>query len=185
VEPSESDIELFYSGAGITVERIGYVCDRHGIELKEFWPELERQVTELQLQMIERGERELYDDHTVVTTLSAAVDLALVSNNTHATIEFLVDYFELEDHFETMYGRDPTVDGYRRRKPDPHYIERALTDLGTQKALYVGDGPDDVIAAHRAGLDSVFVRRAHRDSPDWTDEPTYTIDQLTDLPNIL
>lgn len=185
VEPSVSDVDLFYSGTGETVERIGRVCDRHGLELETFWPELERHVTELQVRMIERGERDLYNDHTVVTTLSTTVDLALVSNNTHATIEFMVDHFNVGDHFETMYGREPTVDGYRRRKPDPHYIERALNDLDTRSALLVGDSPTDVVAADRAGLDSVLVRRDHRHSLDPVDEPTYIIDQLTELTEIL
>lgn len=185
MEPTESDVTLFYGGTGGTVERIGRVCDRHNLELEEFWSELEQQVTELQRRMIEQGERDLYGDHTVVKTLAATVDLALVSNNTHATIEFMVDHFSLDDHFEAVYGREPTVEGYRRRKPDPHYIERALNDLGTRSALYVGDGPSDVVAAHRAGLDSVFVRRERWDNADLPNEPTYKIDQLTELTDII
>ncbi|WP_255666502.1 HAD-IA family hydrolase [Haladaptatus sp. DYF46] len=97
----------------------------------------------------------------------------------------MIDHFDLDDHFETIYGREPTVERYQRRKPDPHYIERALDDLGTRLALYVGDSPDDVVAAHRAGLDSVVVRREHRNSLGSIDEPTYKIERLTALTNIL
>ena len=185
VEPTDADVKPFYGGAGETVERIGHVCDRHDLELEAFWSELEQRVTELQRRMIERGERDLYGDDAVLRTLAATVDLALVSNNTHAAIEFMVDHFSLDDHFETVYGREPTVEGYQRRKPNPYYIERALDDLGTRSALYVGDGPDDTVAAHRAGLDSVLVRREHRNNADLPAEPTYTVDRLTALTNLI
>ena len=43
-------------------------------------------------------------------------------------------------------------DDVPRAKPDPAGIERALEALGAQEAVYVGDTPMDLEAAHRAGL---------------------------------
>ena len=70
-------------------------------------------------------------------------------------------------------------------KPETHYLERALDDLGTRSALYVGDSTADVLAAHEAGLDSAFVRRPHRDGYALPDEPTYEIDRLTELSGLV
>ena len=54
-----------------------------------------------------------------------------------------------------------TVESLERKKPNTHYVERALSDLDADAALYVGDSESDVVAADRAGLDSAFVRRPH------------------------
>ena len=58
--------------------------------------------------------------------------LGLVSNNQHHTVGYALDRFRLGDAFETAYGHHHTVEGLRRRKPDPHYLDRALSDLGTR-----------------------------------------------------
>ncbi len=35
-------------------------------------------------------------------------------------------------------GRARRVEGYRNRKPSPHYLERAIDDLDAESVLYVG-----------------------------------------------
>jgi phosphoglycolate phosphatase len=55
-------------------------------------------------------------------------------------------------------------------KPDPAPVERAMADLGVDgnghTGVMVGDSPQDVRAAHNAGLDAVHVERF-----DGTDRP--------------
>ncbi|MDY7081908.1 MAG: HAD-IA family hydrolase, partial [Halobacteria archaeon] len=88
--------------------------------------------------------------------------------------------------FDTFYGREPTLDGLQRMKPEPYYIEKALEDLGTRNAVYVGDRESDVLAANAAGIDSVFVHRPHTDGyPDVTSAPTYEIESLHELDRVL
>lgn len=183
LDPSARDVAAFYGTA--TLEGMRRVCDRHGIALERFWPERERRVSALQQRMMERGERVLYDDCTVLSTLADGHDLGLVSSNQQETISFMVEHFGLADHFEAVYGREPTVDGFRRTKPDTHYVERALEDLDTRSALFVGDSAADVVAAGRAGLDSAFVRRPHRDGYALPEAPTYDIARLTELADIV
>mgnify|MGYP006282860777 FL=1 len=181
VTPPASDVEAFFGGSEKTLDGMRRVCERHGVDFEAFWPERERQSSKLQRRMMERSERELYDDCSVLSPLAETHDLGLVSNNQHATVEFMLDHFGLDDHFETAYGRTPTVEGYQRTKPDAYYLERALDDLGTRSALYVGDSASDVVAAHRAGLDSAFVWRDHRSGYELPAEPTHEIDRLTEL----
>lgn len=181
VDPSPTELEPFVGGASKSLEGMQAVCERHGVDFEAFWPERERRSSALQRRMMERGERTLYDDHTILGTLAETHDLGLVSNNQQATVDFVVDHFGLREHFGAVYGRPPTLEGYLRTKPDPHYLEEALADLGTRSALYVGDSASDVLAAHRAGLDSAFVRRDHRLDYELPRAPTFEVERLTDL----
>ncbi|ACV47903.1 MULTISPECIES: HAD family hydrolase [Halomicrobium] len=151
----------------------------YGIDPARFWERREAIASEYQRQAIRSGEKALYDDSDAVTALPHRT--GLVSNNQHATIEFILDHHDLGRHFETAYGRVPTIEGARRRKPDPSYIEAALDDLGTRSALYVGDSEKDVVAAQRAGIDSAFLRRDHRADLDLSATPTYEVADLYEL----
>ncbi|WP_101294979.1 HAD family hydrolase [Halegenticoccus soli] len=109
------------------------------------------------------------------------IDLAVVSNNQHATVEHILDVFGLDDLFSVAYGREPTIEGFRRRKPEPYYLELAVSELGAENALYVGDSNVDVLAADRAGVDVAFIRRPHRAEYELVAEPTYEIETLEEL----
>lgn len=151
----------------------------YGIEPAAFWTRRESIASELQREAIRSGRKALYDDLDVLSTLPHR--MGVVSNNQHETIEFILDHHDLGQHFETFYGREPTISGANRKKPDPSYIEQALTDLSTRNALYVGDSEKDVVAAQRAGIDSVFLRREHRTDLDLSVTPTYDIPDLSRL----
>lgn len=185
VEPSADDVAAFYGGANKSLDRMRAVCERHDLEFDALWPERERRASELQRRMMERGDLELYDDWTALATVADDHAVGLVSNNQHETVQFAVEYFGLDDHVETAYGREPTVEGFRRTKPDPHLLERALADVDADSALFVGDGASDVLAASSAGIDSAFVWRDHRDGYDLPEEPTHELDRLTELPDLL
>ncbi|WP_459192185.1 HAD family hydrolase [Halosimplex sp. J119] len=150
-----------------------------GLSLAEYWATREERAVRHQREAIENGDKTLYDDVTALADLSQ--QLAVVSNNQHGTVEFIVEHYGLEEHFEYVVGREHTVAGARRRKPETHYLDSALDELGTREALYVGDSPKDVEVAHRAGVDSAFLRRAHRADTVLDDEPTYELETLTDL----
>lgn len=151
----------------------------YGIDPAAFWERREKTASQYQREAIRTGEKDLYDDFDAVTALPHRI--GVVSNNQHATVEFILDHHDLADHFETAYGRVPTLAGANRKKPDPSYIEQALDDLNTRSALYVGDSEKDVVAAHRAGIDSAFLRRPHRADLDLSVEPTHEVTDLYDL----
>lgn len=182
ISPTNADLDAFISGA--TVEDMRRVCTEHGIEFETFWPRREANASTLQRTMMDDGERVPYDDCAVLGELAADHDMGVVSSNQHATVEYMLERFDLAQLFDAVYGRDPTVEGFRRTKPDTQYLERAMTDLDVTEGLYVGDSACDVTAAHRAGLDSVFVRRSHRESYSLPEEPTYEISSLLALPDL-
>jgi HAD superfamily hydrolase (TIGR01549 family) len=152
------------------------MASRFGVDPEAWWPEREASVAAIQAEAIRDGRKCLYDDVDAITDLPQP--LGIVSNNQHETIEFILDHYDLRDHFACHYGREPTMDGARRKKPDPYYIEQALRDLGTDNALYVGDRESDIIAASRAGIDSVFLRRPHRAELTLDVDPTYEYPDL-------
>jgi HAD superfamily hydrolase (TIGR01549 family) len=179
------------TAAATVVRRIGEedalpfedVREAHGLDPSEWWPRREAAAVEVQCEEIRAGRKTLYDDVEALRELEHA--LAIVSNNQHETIEFIVEQHELHEQFETYYGREPTVAGARCKKPEPDYIERALEDLGTRTALYVGDSEKDVVAAQRAGIDSAFLRREHRADLTLSVDPTYEFPDLRSLVDAL
>ncbi len=176
VEPTTEGVDGVVHGSFTRVRR---VCELHGVDPEEFWPRHEAYAAAAQREALERGLKRRYDDFDALADLD--VPLAVVSNQQQATVEYLVEAFGLDDLFEVAYGREPTVEGFRRTKPSSHYIERALSDLGAESALYVGDSNVDVVAADRAGIDSAFVHRPHRADYALAADPTYELESLRDL----
>lgn len=174
-EPAETHIESV-SGSADAAEA---ACETYDIDPDRFWQHHERERIAAQREALLDGTKPLYDDVAAIRELR--LPCGIVSNNQHGTIEHIVDIFDLETVFDTYYGRAPSLAGFRRRKPDPYYLEQALSDLGTRNALYVGDSRVDIAAADRAGIDSAFIRRSHRAEYELTQDPTYRIETLEGL----
>ena len=168
---------------GVTLDRLNEICTAYDLDPDAFWEARERHDEQSQLDQFEKGSRYRYDDVSVITDLSQ--DCGVVSNNHHSTIEFVLEFFELQPLFDTYYGREKTTASLDLKKPNTHYLDRALADLNAESALYVGDSESDVIAAHRAGMDSVFVRRPHCSNMSLSVDPTYEPDTLHDIPKIV
>ena len=158
------------------------IAREHGVSADRLWEAREQAAIEVQTEEILAGRKRLYDDVAALEDLETP--RAIVSNNQHETISRIVEHFELTG-FDPWYGREPTVRGIERKKPTPYYLEKALADLETSEALYVGDSEIDVIAADACGIDSAFVWRSHREDYDLEVEPTYEIDSLEELPGLV
>ena len=168
---------------GVSPERLDDICKHYDTDSKRFWSAWERRDEQSQLEKFETGDRDRYDDVAVVETIARAC--AVVSNNHHSTIDFVIEFFDMQGLFETYYGREKTIESLARQKPNTHYLDRALTDLDAESAIYVGDTERDVIAADRAGIDSVYLHRSHCEDLDPSISPTHTVSTLEELPAIL
>ncbi|WP_135534568.1 HAD family hydrolase [Halostella pelagica] len=166
----------------VTVDWYEDICTEHGLDPDEFWAVRDRVASAAQQAAVRDGEKTLYDDVSALADLDH--DFGIVSSNQHETIEFVLDHFDLTDRFETYYGRDPTVESIRRKKPNPYYVEQAMADLGADTALFVGDSESDIEAARNAGIDSAYLHRPHRDGAV-SSAPTYEIDSLAGLHDIV
>lgn len=179
VSPTEEEIEALF---GVTRESIAELAAEYDLDAADFWYRRDANASRAQCESIENGGKPLYGDVAALDEL--VPDLGVVSNNQHRTIEFILEHYDLSPYFETHYGREPTLVGIDRKKPNSYYLERALTDLDTRNALYVGDSGVDVLAAREAGVDCAFLRRSHREGYELPAAPTYEISSLEDLPVI-
>ncbi|MDS0293925.1 HAD family hydrolase [Halogeometricum luteum] len=168
-DPTTEGVDGIVHGS---LTRIRRVCEIHGVDYEAFWPRREAEAAAAQRAAMERGEKTLYDDVSALSDLDRT--LAVVSGNQHETVETVLDRFGVADLFDVAYGREPTVEGYRNRKPSPYYLERAVEELGA-------DSNVDVLAADRAGADSAFVRRPHRDGYRLAADPTYEVESLEEV----
>ena len=184
VEPTHNEVERL---VGCDAEDVVDVCAGYGVEPGEFWRRRDANVSRVQREAFDAGEKKPYDDVDVLERLAANLDVGVVSNNQRATVEHVIDGLGVD--VETRYGREHSLDGLRRKKPSPHYVERALEEIGADdasiEAVYVGDSPKDVVAAHRAGVDSAFVRRDHRCDAALEEKPTYEVGSLHELEEII
>ena len=155
-------------------------CQELGVDPATLFRAREERSAKRSVARLAAGTRRLCPDVDAIDALAERVPVGLVSNNYHPTVEFVVDHFRL-DAFEFVRGRDLGPDGFSRRKPDPHYLNEALDALDATTGLYVGDRATNVIAAERAGIDGVFLRRDHNAALDLDVEPTAEIDSLRDL----
>ncbi|AXR80913.1 HAD family hydrolase [Natrarchaeobaculum sulfurireducens] len=179
VEPSRAQRSDLGSS---DLEAVADRCAELEVDPATFWAAKEGHASAGTHDRIRSGERGRYEDSDVIDELAERTTTALVSNNRHATAAFVADYYDFD--FDAVRGRDPTFEGYRRRKPDPYYLERTLDALDADGGLYVGDSPKDVVAGRAAGLETAFVRRPHnRDCA--VPEPTYELDSLWDLECVL
>ncbi|MFC7165270.1 HAD family hydrolase [Halospeciosus flavus] len=181
IDPEPDHVEEM--AVGVTPEKVQSIADQYGLDRDEFWSVRDRVGAEAQYEEIRQGRKELYDDLDTLHDLD--VRMGIVSSNQQATVDYVLDHYDVDHLFETAYGREPTVESLRRRKPNSHYIDQALADLDAENALFVGDNESDIRAAENAGIDSAFIRRPHRRDWDLNVWPTWDIDRLDDLHDIV
>ncbi|ACV49131.1 MULTISPECIES: HAD family hydrolase [Halomicrobium] len=179
-DPDPNHVENMTVGA--TPHQVATICGQYDLPREEFWRAREEKMVEAQQEEARAGRKRPYDDIDTLDGLDAAK--GIVSSNQQATVDFLLDHFSVRDHFGTAYGREPTIQSLDRRKPNSHYLDRALADLDADSALFVGDNESDIRAAENAGIDSAFIRRPHRTDWELNVWPTWDIDSLSDLHDI-
>ena len=155
-------------------------CKQLGVDPVELFGLREQYGAGRAIDRLAAGSRELYPDVDVLPELAERYDLGLISNNYDSVVAFVVDHHGI-DAFSHVRGRDTGVRGFYRRKPDPHYLLDAVGALAANGGLYVGDRATDVLAATRAGLDGVFIRRSHNRDASLPTDAVAEIESLTEL----
>jgi len=179
-DPDPSHVKEMTVGA--TPSRVTAISNIYGFDPDIFWRTRDRVVSEAQQEEARAGRKTPYDDVDTLGTLD--VSMGIVSSNQQETVDFLLEHFDMGEYFETAYGRAATIESLDLRKPNTHYIDRAMADLDADSTLFVGDNESDITAAENAGIDSAFIRRPHRDDWDLEVWPTWDIDSLEDLHEI-
>ncbi|MDG5759970.1 HAD-IA family hydrolase [Natronococcus sp. A-GB1] len=163
-------------------ETVESTCSTLDADPREFWRRKEAAASRLAAERIRSGERGIYEDVAALESLAERASLALVSNNRHETARYVADFLPVP--FADARGRDPTPEGFERRKPDPHLLRETLEELGTEAGLYVGDRETDVVAAERVGLESAYLRRSHNANAALPEGATYELERLDELDDV-
>ncbi len=168
----------------VTPDDLQTAADAYDLDPAELWYARDAAFSEAQIADMEQGRKPLYGDYDAVSSLDGP--RGIVSTNQHATIEALLDHHGIRNDFQTHYGREMEPASLHKKKPESHYLDRALADLGVDPgdALFVGDSESDVLAAENAGTDSAFLWRDHRDGYDLDATPDYELDSLWGLTDV-
>lgn len=195
-EPNEDHVDAVVNG--VTVDQLQAICRTSDLAPETFWEARERHDERSQIERFEAGARTTYEDLEAIELLDSPC--GVVSNNHDSTVGFVMDHFGLESLFEVAIGREKTIESLRLKKPNSHYLDRALDaidddgartpenggePISPAEAIYVGDGESDLVAAHRAGVDSVLLRRSHNADLDPEPTPTYDVDSLHEVAAIV
>jgi len=168
---------------GVDPDRLVAACEARGLDPAALWATRDRLYSEAQLAAADAGGKPPYPDQDAVRARDAP--MAVVTSNQQRTVDALLERDGLTDRFEAVFGRDPTLADLRRKKPDPHFVERALSELATDDAVMVGDSDSDLRAAHAAGVDAAYLRRPHRAGQEPAVDPEHDLDALSALSALL
>ncbi|MGC9150786.1 MAG: YjjG family noncanonical pyrimidine nucleotidase [Microbacter sp.] len=117
--------------------------------------------------------------------LSKKYQLAIISNGFEEVQYRKIERSGLTDFFSNIFLSEKIG----CHKPDPEFFNRVLTNLSASpnECLVIGDNfQTDIVGAMKAGIDQVFYNPEHLDErTDFPEMPTYTIDDLALLMNIL
>lgn len=122
---------------------------------------------------------EIYPD--VIETLEALKHankrLSIVTGKPKPRALGLLKKANIDTYFDDIIGYGQ----YRHEKPSPEPIEVCLshTDIPKRDSVYIGDSPNDRLAADRAGIDSYLICR------DKSGKETYTMRNLSGIINTL
>ena len=129
--------------------------------------------------------RVLTDVEPTLKALSGLnVSMAVCTNKPTAFSRKILEFLNLASFFEAIVG--PDVAG--ARKPQAEHVLRTLeaTRCTPREALFVGDMPIDVEAAHNSGIDAAVVATGSSSSSALkAARPDHYLDRLADLVEIV
>jgi phosphoglycolate phosphatase-like HAD superfamily hydrolase len=91
----------------------------------------------------------------VIPKLAAQLSLAIVTSRAGAGARRILESIGLAQSFAVIVG----IQDVLRAKPDPEPVLKAINQLGIEPAAaaMVGDTPDDILAARRAGVLAIGI----------------------------
>jgi HAD superfamily hydrolase (TIGR01549 family) len=180
-DPSPGDADAIT--VDVSLEELKRVARCHDVTPEDVWKSREDRFQGLMNEATRASDKRPYDDVSALHAVEQPT--GIVSNNQRRVVEFILNQYGLTDLFGTVRARDPSVESLDRKKPSPTYLERAMADLDCSNPLYVGDSESDVVAADRADLDAAFIRRSHNADTSLDARPTYTVDGLDEVVDLV
>ncbi|MFH0702822.1 MAG: histidinol-phosphate transaminase [bacterium] len=87
--------------------------------------------------------------------LAKKYDLAIYTGRPRQEAEFILKKWNLRDLFSLVITMDDVPEGFH--KPDPYGINYILSKISSVNTYYLGDTPDDMIAAKKAKIKGIGI----------------------------
>jgi len=100
----------------------------------------------------------------IIKNLSKEYDLAIFTGRPKQEAEFILKRWNLQDYFCPVICMEDLSDG--RHKPEPDGIFKIIDIVSPDNAYYLGDTPDDMISAKKAGIKAIGVLPPQDKSPE-------------------
>lgn len=91
----------------------------------------------------------------VIQKLSENYKLAVFTGRPRQEAEIVLEKEGVLKYFQKLVCCDDLPEG--KAKPDPEGLNRIISEFNSNNLLYVGDMPDDMLAASRAGIDCAGI----------------------------
>ena len=150
-----------------------------GVNPRKVWTEVAEKTTLAREKQLENGQFELYDGarDTIEELHERDIKMGIISNAPEMAVELTIEHFDLKPFFH-FYAGVRNFEDLRARKPHPNHLEMAKAELKRDPYTYVGDHESDLLAARRADMSSVWIRRK---DTQVNVKPDYTIDHIRDI----
>jgi pyrophosphatase PpaX len=115
----------------------------------------------------------------VLATLKAnGKKLAIVTSRKRESAERFSREMGIFEYFDAFITPEST----KKHKPDKEPVMEAIKQLGgDMNSIFVGDAVYDIASGKAAGVDTAFVSWSHTASSDLSVEPSYVLENFTDL----
>lgn len=150
-----------------------------GVNPRKVWTEVAEKTTVARERQLENGDFELYDGtrETIKALHDNDIKMGIISNAPERAVELTIEHFDLKRFFK-FYAGVRNFEDLRSRKPHPNHLEMAKAELKRDPYTYVGDHESDLLAARRAEMSSVWIRR---ENTQVNVKPDYTIDHVREI----
>ena len=109
------------------------------------------------------------------------IKIGIVSSKMHYLIKRGLAISELREYVDYIVGSDDV----ENHKPHPEPILKAIEFFQTQNAIYVGDHPNDILAAKNAKIPSIGVMYSWVKDELKKSNPTYLVYSLLEIEEVI
>lgn len=145
---------------------------------------IENAVSIFRSNLIENGKsetRQMANSKTTLLSLKQnGARVCLITNKKTPLAQIVITQQNLDECFDAILGSD-----VGEPKPSPELINKAMSTFPSKYNVMIGDRPEDVVAAQRAGIPAVFFEGDFKYLLDDLTVPNYFMSDWEKLDSIL
>lgn len=174
----EQSHKVFMADSAQEIREVAKETDLSVNELRE----IETKKSQKKISKIKKGEISLFDSAEKVLK-KIEQPMSMVSNASLKATRYSLKHYNIQKYFQTI--RSPKLDSIEnymeKKKPNPEMIEKTIKERASNNPIYIGDSETDIIAAQRAGIDSIHIETSGIAERN----PSYSVENLKEIPKIL